>query len=569
VLATACALGTLAWAVPAGAAPAVRQVSGPVTWGQFLGDAGHTGTSPTDIPPPLEVVWSFDDPFSTSGLSTPLVVHAAATDGGEAVEGDVVVAVGRTRVYLLDAATGEVRATVIRQDSRVTEPAVADVDGRPLLLFVQGEGEATSLVAVDLSMVTPAQAWTFPLGDDSLSGVTVAGADGDVALVGDRQGEVHAVTLAEVAEGESRELWTREVGGNPGAAIAGDDSLAYVPVIDTETGRSRVVALDLSDGRPRWTFEAPAAGTNFGTTLTSTAVDDHQVVVGFPDRTVRSVDPRSGVERSTGVVRGLLLTTPTTIRSTPILSDGDIYLEDIISGVSDFLPSALYRIDGDTGERVWDFQFDASPSRSAPLVSGEVVYIGLGDGRVAAVDREAGDLVWEGDTGNAPVLGLAAAGDLIVAATGGRSGGLVALRHVDGPLVRVQSPTRLDTGTMLANLGIGFLVAVVGLFLLFGVILRRFGPRRFRDDGAPTGETADQTAALPPGDDGAAAPEADVQGDAVDRGDDGESFEQVDGDDGETLEGGDGDDGALGTVEVDEDGGGLDGSETDPRGGGR
>jgi outer membrane protein assembly factor BamB len=563
----ACALGALAGAGPASAAApprALRQVSGPVTWGQFLGDAGHSGTAPADIPPPLEVVWRFDDPVSRSGLSTPLVVRLPSPDGSG--DADVVVAVGRSRVYLLDAASGEVRTTLIRQDSRVSEPAVTDVDGTPVLLFVQGEGTTTTLVAVDLSAATPAQLWALPLGEDSQSGVTVAGPDGDIALVGDRQGEVHAMSLGEVAEGQSRELWTRDVGGNLGAAIAADDSLAYVPVIDIVQGRSRVVALALNDGRPRWTYEAPAAGTSRGTSITSTAADARQVVVGFPDRTIRFLDPRTGAERSTGIVRALFLSSPTTVRTTPAVSGGDVYVEDVVLGAAEVLPSALYRFDGDTGERLWDFQFDASPARSAPLVSGDVVYIGLDDGRVAAIDRDSGDLVWEGDTGNAPVLGLAAAGDLIVAATGGRTGGVVALRHVDGPLAEVRSPTELDTGTMLANLGIGFLAAVVGLFLLFGVVLRRFGPQRFREGEGPTGEGSDAAAAAPP-----------VGGEAVSTGDEGDDDGAAEGDADETFGDVDGDDGdGEAAVDLDEDGGGAmddspggdDGPDA-PRGGGR
>jgi outer membrane protein assembly factor BamB len=422
----------------------------------------------------VEAVWAFDDPLARAGLSAPVVV------------GDVVFGVGTTRVYGLDVGTGDVIHEIPREEGPVSNPAVSTAGGRTLLLFVQGRNASTTLTAVDLGAAEPEVAWTYPVGARSLTGVTLAGTDGDLALLGDRRGRIHAVRLP-----DGEEAWTERLPGKVDAAIAATDDLVFATTYDDDEADPsvRVEALAVADGTRTWTYSPDLPMT----TASAPATDGTVVVAGFGDGTVRAIDPGSGRERWVSRARGSFGTLGT-ISMTPAIVDGDALVADLTTAGGQLLAGALYRIDGRTGEREWDFQFDASPARGIPLVAAEVAYIGLSDGRLAAVDLATGELRWQTDAGAVAVRGLASADGRILASTGSRRGGMAAFAPSEGELSRIASPTVLDTGAMLTSLALGFLAVAVGAFVLLGLGLRWLlarSPQPGAEAAAPDGAEVD------------------------------------------------------------------------------
>ncbi len=98
----------------------------------------------------------------------------------------------------------------------------------------------------------------------------------------------------------------------------------------------------------------------------------------------------------------------------------------VIAGCGDGAVRAYERA---TGKLAWEHATAPCPFRiisyrsdpvgiaSSPTISGDLVYVGAGDGRLYALDLERGSLVWSHDFG-APVLAAPAiSGNLLVAAT--------------------------------------------------------------------------------------------------------------------------------------------------------
>jgi outer membrane protein assembly factor BamB len=148
--------------------------------------------------------------------------------------------------------------------------------------------------------------------------------------------------------------------------------------------------------------------------------------------------------------------------------DGDLLIADLADRAG---PGALYRLDGDTGERLWDFQFESIVLRGSPVGVGDAAVLGLGEGELTALDIDSGRLIWRHATGAGELGGIAVGTDTLVVKKGGREGGLVAFAHdPEGELISEVSPTELDLTRMLSNLGLGLLVVVAGAYVLF-----RFG----------------------------------------------------------------------------------------------
>ena len=69
--------------------------------------------------------------------------------------------------------------------------------------------------------------------------------------------------------------------------------------------------------------------------------------------------------------------------------------------VADALVS-VYRLDPDTGERLWDFAINEPVTRSPVVVAGGTVLVATSAGRLTAIDLESGILVWQGEEGRGP-----------------------------------------------------------------------------------------------------------------------------------------------------------------------
>jgi len=85
--------------------------------------------------------------------------------------------------------------------------------------------------------------------------------------------------------------------------------------------------------------------------------------------------------------------------TTPAVVDEVVYVN--YSDSVDSETGALFAFDANTGEEIWQFDVDDLPERSPPIVAGETVYFGTGDGsletdpsRLYAVNKDTGEARW-------------------------------------------------------------------------------------------------------------------------------------------------------------------------------
>jgi outer membrane protein assembly factor BamB len=403
-------------------------------------------------------------------------------------------------VYGIDVATGEERSIAARSGGPLSAPAVARVGQIQAVLYLEGsqepeasasasgtasastspsaspsaspdgeavgpgevDGSSSFLVAVSLRDGT--ELWRVPLQAVARSGVTV---DDTTAYVGDQQGHVVAVALA-----DGSVTWTAEVPGRVDVPVAVSGGTVYVVARDADAPAVAIAALDAATGERSWqvfpratsTFgSAPAAGVGF-------------VLVGSADRLVRSIAAEDGTERWTSLV--LSFFSPATA---PAFAGDAVYAADLSGG--------LYRIDAADGHREWSHQLNEIVLRSAPVVSGPTVLLGLNDGRLVAFDSESGHLVWESEATPGLVGAIALGSDVVIAVKGGRDGGLIAFEHdPEGELLDLAPPTELETGTTLSRYGLAAAIVLI-VALIPGIALRRrLGPPNLSGDQADPGE---------------------------------------------------------------------------------
>jgi outer membrane protein assembly factor BamB len=467
---------TLVLAV-AGSVAVAQEAGG--AWTQYQGGPAHHGAIADGPQPPFRVRWSLPAP------------------AGEALSGAVVVdqiaiAVGSEAVYGVDVATGTVTWEIVRAGGPLSMPAVAEVNGSPALLFLEGPEEdaepspsasvspsptatgtgsptATGTVSpvgevvgpdeeapmsflIAVSLEDRSEIWRVPFAATTRSGVTV---DGDTAYVGDQARHVMAVALADGAIS-----WTAEVPGRIDAPVAVADGRVYAVARDRAEGRAAVVALDAATGERAWAVVPQATST----LASAPSAGDGSVFVGAADRLVRSLASEDGTERWASLV--LSFFTPFTALA---VDDGAVYAADVTGG--------LYRLDVADGERRWGFQLNDGVIRSAPAVSGSTVLLGTNDGRLVAVDTDSGHLVWESEATPGLVGTIALGPDVVIAVKGGRDAGLIAFEpDPDGSLVDLPSPTELDAGTTFSRYAIAAAIVLLVALVPGIAIRRRLGP---------------------------------------------------------------------------------------------
>jgi eukaryotic-like serine/threonine-protein kinase len=448
-------------------------------WPQFQGGPSHPGTA-DGPPPPYRQSWAFPvAPVGQQGASAPVVAA------------DEAIVVGPAAVHGIDLSTGQERWTLARAEGPSTTPAVASVKGTAILLFTEGSSSSDAkLRAVELADRTPAWPLPFALGEQSHSGVTVAGG---TAFVGDDAGHVYAVDLA-----TGEETWSVLLNdGVQGPLTVADGTVYTVPQgrlaigaaatptvtpipspspspsgqVIGEENRLALVALTASSGEPSWVIPLPV-GTFF-TSLPVAAGDSVYVAVS---------DLINGeliaVNTADGEVRWVHRGVGPVWQTSPTAAEGAIYVADGRGGVWKFDPA--------DGRRLFDFQFNQPIRRSSPVVVGGTALVGLGDGRLVAVDASSGHEVWESRTGPGLVGGIAVAGDLVLAATGGLGGGVVAFEpDPQGELIDVTSPSVLDPPLLVGNFVIALVVMAVLLAVPLGYISRRAKAPEFGEPAGP------------------------------------------------------------------------------------
>jgi outer membrane protein assembly factor BamB len=475
-LAAAAAVATAPLVLLSGAASAQEAP----TWSQFQGGPGHSGVLAGGPEPPYRVRWTLPAP-------------AGDALSGAVVAGDLAVSIGNEAVYGIDVASGAIEWRVARDGGPLSIPAIGVGPRGRILVYLEGPGpndaggasdgspspspspsagaassapsttgpapsptgpgeqpDVSTLVAVALADRT--ELWRTPLEATSRSGVTI---DGTNAFVGDQGGTVYAVSL------ESGTIsWSAEMDGRVDSAVAVADAQVVAVARNTDTAQVVVAAFDESTGERSWPALAIQANSTAGT---APSAGGGSLFIGSADRRVRALDTENGTER--WATLALSLFSPATSLA---IDDDGVFAADIAGG--------LYRLDAADGGRRWSYQLNEVVLRSSPVVSGSSVLLGLGDGRLVAVDVASGHLVWESAPSPGLVGTIALSSDAVIAVKGGRDAGLIAFEHdPQGALVDVPSPTQLDGGTTLTRWALAAVIVFAVAFIPGIWATRRFG----------------------------------------------------------------------------------------------
>jgi eukaryotic-like serine/threonine-protein kinase len=370
----------------------------------FRGNAAHTGVyGPSKGQALAGLQWR----FMTEGdvISSPAVVGQTVYVGS-----------GDGHLYALDRTSGTRRWAFDAGNPIPSSPAV----GGGAVYFGTRDGQFFAINAA-----TGAQRWrltTGPLmpwpwghesGDVYLS--SPAFADGTVYL-GAGDGRVYAIDAA-----TGKEKWHAETGGRVRASPAVDGSRVYVGSAD-----GRVYAFDRTTGATKWKFETEGVKLESGkfgfdrrTVQSSPAVANGTVFVGARDGWIYAIDAATGAEKWRFDHK------VSWINTSPAVLDGVVY-----AGSSD--AQFIQAIDAATGKEIW--RTTTGVTWSSPSVAGDMLYAGDGAGRLNALDRKTGKLLWSFRTGSTTYSTPTPSGDLVF--IGSTDGGVYAIRVSATPVQR-------------------------------------------------------------------------------------------------------------------------------------
>lgn len=304
--------------------------------------------------------------LSTGAVTTHGPVELASTVRATEHVPDRIVCVGSEDgiLYGVDIDTGEAVWTMPEPEDAIASSPTA-VDGT-----VYVGSEDGTLYAVDATdgstngSVDEAVAWTFDAESGPIvsSPTVVAG----TVYVGTGSGAIVAVDRT---TGEQRWRFDGTDAGVDGAPAVVDDTV-YVG-----SGAGTLFALEAADGDVRWE-------THLGDTITSSpTVRDGTLYVGSFDEQAYAIAVDDGsIDWSTDL-GDVVFASPTVVEET-------VYIGTAGFGVG------LHALDTGTGERRWTADGPAGVA-SSPTVHDGVVYVGSVEGRVYAIDPEAGTTVWE------------------------------------------------------------------------------------------------------------------------------------------------------------------------------
>jgi outer membrane protein assembly factor BamB len=368
----------------------------PGDWTQYAGSPRHEGRADTLVGAPLTTVWA-------RPLGGHLRGGSVAVAGGRVFAPVVDLADGtRGGLVALDLATGQTLWERRTGQSVTNAPAVAD----GIVVFGTSDG---TLHAVRAD--TGAPLWTFDAGVDEnrrASWLYAAPAiEGDTVVIAT---ETRLAAL-DLHTGAPR--WNRKTGSDAlwqgeyaPAAIGGG-----VVVLVASKKDWRVVALDLADGRERWTTRArlQLAPIIDGDTVilvdNSTHVRVLELATGSERRKVKLYGDKLGHEPyGAAVLDGRLLVVPTPNQK-------------------------LYAVDVGRGSIRWTLAAGESPLRpvpygvagtaflSAPALAGGLLWVAGADGRLRAVHPNTGVVLWSRDFGVPIVAGVVPAGEYLLVPT--------------------------------------------------------------------------------------------------------------------------------------------------------
>jgi outer membrane protein assembly factor BamB len=215
-----------------------------------------------------------------------------------------------------------------------------------------------------------------------------------------------------------------------------------------------------------WRYTSQAGGA----AATAASARDGSIVFGAADRLVRRLSADRGEVQWDSLT--VTFFSPVTA---PAITSESVFVADVAAG--------LYRLDLSDGGRDWEHQLNDIVVRSAPVVSGTHVLIGLNDGRLVALEPAQGNLVWQSEASPGLIGAIALSEDRVVAVKGGTDAGLVAFEHdPDGELVSLPSPTVVDPGRLFGTYALALLIASVAIYVPFRFLRSRMGPA-FGEEG--------------------------------------------------------------------------------------
>lgn len=358
----------------------------------------------------------------------------------------VLVVVGRSEVAALDPESGESVWTVRRAKGTGGAPAVAG----DLVLFVEGEGEESALVAV--TAADGGSTWRAEIDAPSAGGVTV---EGDRAYVATRAGTLYSV---ELEDGTVAWTFPEEPSGERfESAPAVAEGLVLITGQDILDRSSFLRALDAETGGRVWSYRPEAGGLG----VSSASEGRGLVVAGMVGRQpeARAFHASDGAARWATAVR-----LPFTGRQMPIVADPFVVLADAAGHV--------YRLDRESGDLRWTFRVPGFLLGGSPSISGGTVLVGDLTGQLSAIDLESGLLVWKRSFGSDRVHPVVVDDQRVYIVA--RGGAVAALEHdAEGELLEEPSPTTLFLGRALLNYAAAFALVGIGLVLVLRLPMRR------------------------------------------------------------------------------------------------
>jgi outer membrane protein assembly factor BamB len=384
-------------------------------------------------------------------------------------DGGLAIAVGPEEVVAVATTTGDRAWSAERTYGPSSPPALAQTDDGDVVVFTEGSGDADSAIQA-VNATDGSNAWpnAAPLEAVSRTGVTV---QGNTAFVGDDRGNISAFDV-----GSGDPLWTVRLAGRTLAPLTATSGVVVATVAGGSPEAPIVTALDASSGRRLWEAEPDV----FAAGATSGVIEGGRYAVGLPDRSVHSFDLSDGSE----------VWTSRSFFSLPSpFGAGAAVGGDVVFVYFGDLAGDVRRLDGRTGQLVWDHPLNTPVLRSAPVVSGSTIVVGLRDGGLAAIDAATGDQLARLDAGPGLLGPIAVSPSRLVAVRGGLQAGLVAFEHDAGAtLSRTPSPSVLDPIGLASRFALAVLIVVLVLFVPSRLLLSRQGPAF---DALDSGEALD------------------------------------------------------------------------------
>lgn len=344
-------------------------------WPMFGHDLAHTGTTDEVVEPPLELLWK-------TKIGTYYTSSSPAISGGLVYVGSP-----DQNVYSLEALTGKVvwKYTAGEHETFGSSPAVSN----GIVYIGSGDsGPGGSLYAFDAS--TGVLKWKYTPGDTVGSSPAIYGG---IVYFGSHDKNVYALDAITGAL-----IWKYTTGDIIISSPAVFDNVVYISsrdsnlyALDTVTGNLKwkyrtgpvespivsggiiyagsssgdLYALDASKGTLKWKY-------NVGGIDASPAINDGVVFFGS-NKNVYAIDA------STGMLKWNYSTECVTSESSPIVSNGVVYIGSIYPRQScDF-----YAFDATNGELKWKYKLGEGMS-SSPAISGGIIYVFSTDGYLYA-----------------------------------------------------------------------------------------------------------------------------------------------------------------------------------------